>query len=64
MMEALGTPGFMTFMAIIYGALGLYAIHRMRSRPSPPKYEAGQVAVSPSSTPVAVAAQAEASDGR
>jgi MFS family permease len=64
MMEVIGTPGFMTFMAIIYGALGLYAIHRMRTRPAPPKYEAGQVAVSPSSTPVAVAAQTESAEGR
>jgi MFS family permease len=64
MMEAIGTAGFMTYMAIIYGALGVYAIHRMKTRPAPPKFEAGQVAVSPSSTPVAVVAQTEGRERR
>lgn len=64
MMQMVGTPGFMIYMALIYGLLGVYAIHRMRKRASPPKFEAGQVAVSPSTTPVAVAAQTEASSQR
>jgi MFS family permease len=64
MIQLVGTPGFMIYMALIYGLLGVYAIYRMKRRPSPPKFEAGQVAVSPSTTPVAVAAQTESSAAR
>ncbi|MFO1090270.1 MAG: MFS transporter [Hyphomicrobiales bacterium] len=58
-MQALGTPGFMTYMAVIFAGLGLYAIYRMRMRASPPKAADSRVAVSPATTPVAVAAQSE-----
>jgi MFS family permease len=58
-MQRLGTPGFMTYMAVIYTALGAFAIYRMRQRSAPSRVEGPVHPVSPVTTPVAAKAMIE-----
>jgi MFS family permease len=58
-MQRLGTPGFMTYMAVIYTALGAFALYRMRQRPAPRRAEGPVQPVSPVTTPIAAKAMVE-----
>jgi MFS family permease len=54
-MSAVGPWGFFLYVALLMGALGLYAGYRMTQRAAPPVEETGTYApVLPSATPVAV----------
>ncbi len=58
-MQRLGTPGFMTYMAVIYTALGAFALYRMRQRPAPRRADGPVQPVSPVTTPIAAKAMVE-----
>ncbi len=60
MMQAIGKPGFMTYMVLVYGLLGLFALYRMSRRPPPAQTEGIELPqVTPATTPVAAVAVAE-----
>lgn len=59
-MQYLGSPGFMTFMALIYAIMAAHALWRRQQRPTTAKASAGDIMkVGPMTTPVAAQAQAE-----
>jgi MFS family permease len=59
-MTELGPQGFMTYMIVVYGGLGLFAVYRMMRRAAPSPTEGARLPqVVPTTTPVAAAAIAE-----
>lgn len=59
-MQQIGKAGFMTYMILVYGALGLFAVYRVSRRAAPPRSEGAELPqVSPATTPVAATAMAE-----
>jgi MFS family permease len=59
-MQRLGAPGFLVFMVIVYGGLGLFAIYRMYRRAPPVQTEGAQMPqVAPTTTLVAATLIAE-----
>ncbi|MGE4244717.1 MAG: MFS transporter [Parvibaculaceae bacterium] len=58
-MQQIGKSGFMTYMILVYGALGLFALYRISRRAAPRRSEAELPQVSPATTPVAATALAE-----
>lgn len=64
-MQRLGSPGFMTFMAIIYAVMAGHALWRRQQRPTTAKASAGDIMkAGPLTTPVAAQAQAEEGSAR
>ena len=59
-MQQLGSAGFMIYLAVVYGGLGVYAIYRMtQSTVHPPSETGDLVPVAPIATAVAATAVAE-----
>jgi MFS family permease len=59
-MQWLGTAGFMSYMIMVYGGLGLFAVYRMSRRPPPVQTEGAELPkVAPTTTPVGATAIAE-----
>ncbi|TMJ37325.1 MAG: MFS transporter [Alphaproteobacteria bacterium] len=64
-MQHIGSPGFMTFMALIYAIMAVHALWRRRQRPTTVKASAGDIMkAGPLTTPVAAQAQAEEGSAR
>ena len=59
-MQVLGPPGFLAYMAVVYGGLGLFAVYRMSRRPPPVQTEGVVMPqMAPTTTPVAAKVIAE-----
>jgi hypothetical protein len=64
-MQHFGSPGFMTFMALIYVIMAVHALWRRRQRPTTVKASASDIMkAGPLTTPVAAQAQAEEGSAR
>ncbi|MCB1411468.1 MAG: MFS transporter, partial [Rhodobacteraceae bacterium] len=62
MMGAIGPSGFFLFMALIFGALALYAAWRMTQRRSTPEASGTYTAMSPTASVISVEAALERSE--
>lgn len=59
-MQVLGTAGFMSYMTLVYGGLGLFAVYRMSRRPPPVQTEGAELPkLGPTTTPVGATIIAE-----
>ena len=58
-MEYVGAAGYMTFLALVHGGLGLYALSRMLVRPETPDETSEYITIAPQSTPVVAQVIAE-----
>lgn len=61
-MEMVGTHGFMAYLALVHGSLGLYALVRMLERPETPDDTGDYIPVAPQATPVVAQVVAEEYD--
>jgi MFS family permease len=58
-MQASGTVGFMVYLALVHGSLGVYALARMLIRPDTPDETGEFIPVAPQATPVVAQVVAE-----